>query len=219
MLYEAAKALYEEIKGWSPSTWRIKTSESKELDLSILAKAAGNFYLTDSSDPNGLLHPVHYVGTGLTTSKGCFEFVFGGSYSTTDMPGGGVGCIYMKPGKGSLSLSDFFGSGCIISAAVTLPEGLPGKVGIDRPPDTPLGAWGVSIIFFGAPPVLTDAIGLAYGRQVMLPGVGATWLPCIFSDPGQPRQPRKATFQQSQFGSGDTTPQGGVTIPKHSPTR
>jgi len=216
MLYEAAKALYEEIKGWSPSTWSITTSESKELDLSILAKAAGTFYVTDSSDPNGLVHPVHYVGTGLTTSKGCFDFVFGGSYSTTDMTGGGVGSIYMKPGKGSLSMSDLFGSGCIISAAVTAPEFR--QPSLDKPPDSPMEAWGVSIIFFGAPPLLTDAIGLAYGRQVMLPGAGATWLPCVFSDPGQPRQPRKATLPQSQFGSGGTTPQGGVTIPKHSPT-
>jgi len=174
MLIEASMLLFEHwVTNWVPSTWKIETSATGELDAAMFAASAGTFYLTDSSDPSHAQHIVQYAGIGLTISKGGIPFFLSGSYSTTDMPGGGVGNIGMKPGKGSLSLSDFAGSGCIISGAF-----LPPAMAVN--PSAPMMGWSGSILFFGAPPLLTDAIGLAFGRQKMLPGVGATWLPCIF---------------------------------------
>jgi hypothetical protein len=174
-------ALYAQwLMNWPRSTWSIKTSASGEIDVTVFAGSAGTFYVADSTDPYCALHQVQYTGLGLTWSKGPFPGALGGSYSTVDMPGGGWGNIGMKPGMSSLSLSDFAGSGLILSAALSLATKGPAPSAGGMPGNSPLEGSAITIVFFGAPPLLTVAIGVAVGRQKMMPGIGATWLPCVF---------------------------------------
>ena len=168
------------LMNWPSSTWSIKTSAGGEIDLTVFAGSAGTFYVADSTDPQCALHQVQYTGLGLTWSKGPFPGTLGGSYSTVDMPGGGWSNIGMKPGMSSLSLSDFAGSGCILSGALTLPTMGSTPSGMPKPGINPVEGSAITLVFFGAPPLLTVAIGVAVGRQKMMPGIGATWLPCVF---------------------------------------
>jgi hypothetical protein len=168
------------LMNWPRSTWSIKTSAGGEIDVTVFAGSAGTFYVADSTDPQCALHQVQYTGLGLTWSKGPFPGALGGSYSTADMPGGGWGSIAMKPGMSSLSLSDFAGSGCIFSGSLNLAAVGAGPSGKDMPIGSALEGSAITLVFFGAPPLLTVAIGVAVGKQKMLPGIGATWLPCVF---------------------------------------
>jgi hypothetical protein len=145
------------------STWEFTTSESVEFDATIFAAGKGSFYITDTSDSDGIVHEILYVGLGLTKSKGPIPFGIGGAFSTPDMPSAGEGPILMKPSAKSLALSDFGGSGLIVTAAGGL-----------------LAGSDLAFIFFGIPP-FTDAIGKMVGVQYMAPGFGFTAMPCIFT--------------------------------------
>jgi hypothetical protein len=146
------------------STWTFTTSESAEFDALIFSAGKGSFYVTDSRDSDEIVHEILYVGAGVTKSKGPIPFGIGGAFSTPDMPSSGVGPIGMKPTKPSLELSDFSGSGLILSAAAAgLGKGL-----------------GYSIILFGIPP-FTVAVGRMEGTQYTAPGFGFTAMPCFFT--------------------------------------
>lgn len=160
------------------STWSFTTSEGGEFDATIVAAAKGSYYVQDSRDADAIQHELLYVGLGVTVSKGPIPFGIGGSFSTPDMYSAGVGNIYMKPSKGSIELSDFGGSGFIVSGSIGLP---PNKQIPGIPPPPAGNGYGAQIIFFGAPPLLTVAIGLMISKQYVAPGIGATLLPCIFT--------------------------------------
>ncbi|MEO8071620.1 MAG: hypothetical protein ABI891_00240 [Acidobacteriota bacterium] len=145
------------------STWTFTTSESGEFDALIFAAGKGSFYVTDSRDPDEIVHEILYVGAGVTKSKGPIPFGVGGAFSTPDMPSSGVGPIMMGSSKSSLELSDFEGSGIIFSAAA----------GIGKGKD-------YAIILFGLPP-FTVAGGRMEGIQYMAPGFGFTAMPCYFT--------------------------------------
>jgi hypothetical protein len=145
------------------SSWSFTTSEGGEFDALVFAAGKGSFYIVDDRDPDGIVHEVLYVGMGLSTSKGPVPFGVGGSFSTADMYSEGVGKIGMKPGMASLELSDFGGSGLIISVAAGAIKGA-----------------GLSIILFGIPP-FTVATGRMRSIQYIPPGIGFTALPCIFT--------------------------------------
>ena len=155
------------LPGWLsrpvPSTWEFVTSEGGEFDATIFAAGKGSFYIKDSAG-DGIVHELLYVGLGLTTSKGVTGAI-GGSFSTADMFSEGVGNIGMRPGKSSLTASDFSGSGLILSFAIG--------------PGVALGN-ARSIILFGIPP-FTVASGRMRSKQYMPPGVGFTAMPCIFT--------------------------------------
>jgi hypothetical protein len=146
-----------------PSTWTFTTSESAEFDALIFAAGKGSFYITDSRDPDEIVHEILYVGAGLTTSKGPIPFGIGGTFSTPEMPSSGVGPIGMKPSKSSLELNDFGGTGLILTAAY---GAIKGK--------------GYAIILFGIPP-FTVATGRMEGIQYTMPSIGFTAMPCIFT--------------------------------------
>jgi hypothetical protein len=144
------------------STWNFTTSESAEFDALIFAAGKGSFYVVDDDDSDSIVHEILYVGVGLTKSKGPIPFGIGGSFSTPDMPSSGVGPIGQKPGR-KLKLSDFGGSGLILTAAGGAFKGKD-----------------YAIILFGMPP-FTVAIGRMEGVQYMAPGFGFTAMPCIFT--------------------------------------
>ena len=146
-----------------PTTWTFTTSESAEFDALIFAAGKGSFFITDSRDPDGIVHEILYVGAGLTKSKGPIPFGIGGSFSTPDMPSFGVGPIGRKPSAPSLELNDFGGSGLILTAAGGIVTG-----------------GGFAIILFGIPP-FTVAIGRMEGIQYIAPGFGFTAMPCFFT--------------------------------------
>jgi hypothetical protein len=103
------------------------------------------------------------IGAGVTTSKGPIPFGIGGSFSTPDMFSEGVGPIGMRPGKSSLKLSDFGGSGLIFSMAAGFGKGV-----------------GLTIVLFGIPP-FTVATGRMRSIQFIAPGAGFTAMPCFFT--------------------------------------
>ena len=180
LMLEAGLSCYVQwLATWPASTWSIKTSESDEVDIILVAAGKGCFYAEDSSNPYKELHQIRYAGLGLTKSAGPINFKYGGSFSTTDMPGGGLGKVHMKPSKSELSLNDFDGTGCIISGSITIPT-MPSASSVPTRPSDPTDAVGASIVFFGAPPLLTVAIAMTWGRQKSAPGVAALWMPCIF---------------------------------------
>jgi hypothetical protein len=151
------------ISSFKASTWTFETSEGGEFDALIFAAGKGSFYVSDSRDPDGIVHELLYVGAGVSKSKGPIPFGIGGSFSTPDMPSSGIGPIMMKPSKSSLELSDFGGSGLILTAAA----------GIGKGKD-------YAIILFGVPPFTVGA-GRMEGIQYMAPGFGFTAMPCIFT--------------------------------------
>lgn len=168
-----AQEIFGVEKGWPESTWTIKTGETAEVDLTVVASSSGTFFLLNSDDPPEIaaLHKVKYRGIGLTWSKGPCPFTFGGSYSLTDMPGGGVGKVKMRPDVGILTIDDFDGPGIIGSVAISIASGT-------QPGSRDTQGTAATVLFFGLP---TIAIGVVCGEQQMLPGVGGTWLPCVFT--------------------------------------
>ena len=145
------------------SSWNFTTSEGAEFDALFFAAGKGSFYVKDDNDPDSLVHEILYVGLGLTKSKGPIPFGIGGSFSTPDMFSEGEGPIGMSPHKAQLDVSDFGGSGLILSMAGGVGKGVAG-----------------SIIFFGVPP-FTAAIGRMKSVVYMAPGFGFTAMPCYFS--------------------------------------
>lgn len=129
----------------------------------IFAGGKGSFFVVDDRDPDSIVHELLYVGAGLSTSKGPVPFGIGGAFSTPDMFSEGIGKIGMKPSKASLELSDFSGSGLILSMAA----GIGGGIGLE-------------MILFGIPP-FTVASGRMRCKQVLAPGAGFTMMPCIFT--------------------------------------
>src|ERR1700678_2147705 len=97
-----------------PSTWNFTTSNGGEFDALFVAASSGSFFVVDSRDPDHIVHELLFVGAGATTGE------LGGSFSTPDMFSEGVGPIGMIPGRSSLALSDFGGSGLILSMAAGL---------------------------------------------------------------------------------------------------
>ncbi|WP_448956046.1 hypothetical protein [Labrys neptuniae] len=145
------------------SSWNFTTSEGAEFDALVFSAGKGSFYVVDDDDPDGIVHEILYVGAGVTTSKGPIPFGIGGSFSTPDMFSEGVGPIGMRPDKTRLELSDFAGSGLILSMGAGV-----------------VGGVGSSIILFGIPP-FTVASGKMRCKQYIAPGAGFTAMPCIFT--------------------------------------
>jgi hypothetical protein len=146
-----------------PSSWNFTTSDDAEFDAPVFAAGKGSFFVKDDNDSDGIVHELLFVGAGVTTSKGPIPFGIGGSFSTPDKFSEGVGPIGKRPGKSSLKLSDFGGSGLIFSMAAGFGKGV-----------------GLTIVLFGIPP-FTVATGRMRSIQFIAPGAGFTAMPCFFT--------------------------------------
>jgi hypothetical protein len=141
------------------STWKFTTSEGVEWDAVAFAFGKGSFFLTDSTDADGIVHEVHYVGLGATTSKGPVPFGLGAGISNVDMRSGGV-------------IFDAFGSPPKAKELGPMGIILSGQVGDG------IGA-SIDVVLFSPPRV--RAVGFILSQQFVLPGVGFTAMPCFFT--------------------------------------
>jgi len=151
------------ISAFRHTPWQFVTSEGAEIDALIFATGKGSFYVKDTTDPDGIVHELLYVGLGAAKGKGPIPFGIGGSFSSPDMWSDGLAPIMRHARVANLTPDDFAGVGTIISGAF----GAPAVFGRS-----------LRLVVFGFP--VPRAVGAIAGAVRMAPGAGASFLGCWF---------------------------------------